>query len=132
MGYCFEFDEVNNVLRSTYDGSVTDELVWEAYASRVKFQAHRPAFRTLSDFSSVTTFDVSIETIKKLAVEEPVIAADSMRVIVAPSDLTYGLARMFGMLGEQTRPNVHVVRTMEEAYELLGIKSPQFSRVDIL
>ncbi len=54
-----------------------------------------------------------------------------MFVIVAPGDLVYGLSRMFAVLGEETRPNLRVVRTMQEAYSLLEIVSPQFSPINI-
>lgn len=50
----------------------------------------------------------------------------STRVIVAPRDLVYGTARMFQVLSERTRKNVHVVRTLEQAYKILGIESPTF------
>ena len=51
--------------------------------------------------------------------------------LVAPTDLLYGLCRMFVILGEETRPNEHVVRTIGEAYQLLKVDSPQFSRIEI-
>ena len=41
----------------------------------------------------------------------------------------YGMSRMYSMLTEERRPNRQVVRTMEEAYELLGVTSAQFVRV---
>ena len=83
----------------------------------------------MEDYSRVTKLDISSEAISRMAEMQPVFAPDSMHVIVAPQDLSFGLARMFSMLGEQTRPNLHVVRTMEEAYGLLGITRSQFSRV---
>ena len=38
---------------------------------------------------------------------------------------------MFQLLTETTRPNQHVVRTMDEAFELLQVKSPTFVPVDL-
>jgi hypothetical protein len=38
---------------------------------------------------------------------------------------------MFQVLSERTRKNVHVVRTMDEAYKLLGLDSPKFVPVPI-
>ena len=54
-----------------------------------------------------------------------------MRVIVVPIDFIFGLARMFQMLGEKTRPDLHVVRTLDEAYRLLQIESPEFRPVSL-
>jgi len=39
------------------------------------------------------------------------------------------MMRMFQMLGEPTRPDLHVVRTMDEAYRLLRVESPEFKLV---
>ena len=61
----------------------------------------------------------------------PVFGGASLGVIVASKDLIFGMARMFSILGEESRPHLRVVHTMEEAYELLGIASPQFSRIEI-
>lgn len=54
----------------------------------------------------------------------PVEAVDEVVVVVAPKDLVYGLARMFSMIDEQRHRNVHVVRTIAEAYRLLEVDAP--------
>jgi hypothetical protein len=41
------------------------------------------------------------------------------------------MARMFEILGEGTRPNLHVVRTLEEAYKVLDVREPQFEPVPL-
>lgn len=46
-----------------------------------------------------------------------------------PRDFIYGLARMFQILTEETQPELRVVRTMEEAYRLLEVSSPEFEPV---
>ncbi len=33
---------------------------------------------------------------------------------------------MFEIAGEATRPNLHVVRTIEEAWAILDVEAPQF------
>lgn len=64
----------------------------------------------------VTKFEVSSNAIRELAQSSPIIPAGYMRVIVAPQDFRYGMMRMFQILSEKTRPDLHVVRTMDEAY----------------
>jgi hypothetical protein len=51
---------------------------------------------------------------------------------VAAKDVVYGATRMFQVLSENTRKNVHVVRTLDEAYKLLGIESPRFVPVSTI
>ena len=48
--------------------------------------------------------------------------AFSRHAVIAPHDLTFGIARMYQMLAEDTRPNVAVVRSMEEARKFVGIE----------
>jgi hypothetical protein len=46
--------------------------------------------------------------------------------------MVYGSIRMFQVLSENTRKNVHVVRTLDEAYKLLGVESPKFTPVSTM
>jgi hypothetical protein len=59
----------------------------------------------ITDFASVTSLEVSPETIRDLA-SLPLAMPDPVqpRVIVAPAPDVFGLARMFQLEGEQTRP----------------------------
>jgi hypothetical protein len=71
-------------------------------------------------------FDVSSEAIRRLAARPPAFADGQATVFVASKDYVYGLARMFQMLGEGSRRNLRVVRTIDEAYRLLRVDSPEF------
>lgn len=131
MGYFFEFDQENNVFRSTTEGRVTDETLLDSFAARQRFRASRPPCKSIIDLSLVTAVDVSRETIDHLARKSANIADSLPQVVVAPEDVTFGLSRMFTILVESAQPNMHVVRSMKEAYALLGIKSSHFTRVAI-
>ena len=50
-------------------------------------------------------------------------------VFVAPSPDLFGMARIFELQGAETRPNLHVVRTTAEAYQVLNIQNPLFAPV---
>jgi hypothetical protein len=52
-----------------------------------------------------------------------------MRVFVAPLDSMYGMVPMFQILTDLTRPELHVVRSIDAAYRLLQVESPEFSPV---
>jgi hypothetical protein len=49
-----------------------------------------------------------------------------MRILVIPKDFIFGMARMFQMITEKTRPELQVVRTLEDAYLLLKVETPDF------
>lgn len=124
MFISFEFSEADNTLRVTLAGEMTDDSVMEVWSKGVPVAASFPASRSIVDLSGVTRFDVSTRTINMLAQSDAPYFTN--RVFVAPKDIVYGTTRMFQVLTERTRKNVHVVRTMEEAYKLLGLALPKF------
>lgn len=129
MGCSFEFDPVNNILRYSWDGNLTDESLLKGDAAGRRLLAARPPCRGIQDFSNVTRVDASGETVIKIASLPPAYGLGQTVVFVAPKDVVYGLSRMFVTAGEESRPNAYVVHTMEEAYRLLEIESPQFSPI---
>jgi hypothetical protein len=128
MAYSFEFDSESGTLLARFKGQVTSEAFGEFYNVSVPQLAANDKIRGwIVDFSSVSSFEVSPETIRALAWSRPADPDSSRtRVFVAPAPNVYGLARMFVSHGDDTRPNLHVVRSMEDAYAVLGISKPKF------
>jgi len=124
-----DFDARNNILRMTLDGIVTDAILLDSYWRAARYVASHAPCRGIGDISGATKFEVSVSTVRKLALSPPAIPAGYTRVFVAPQDSVYGMVRMFQTLGESTRPDFHVVRTMDEAYRLLRVESPEFHPV---
>ena len=131
MSIVVEFDAKNNVLRGTVHGPMTGAALLDFYAAATKYMESHPPCRGILDFSQVTEFEVSPHAIRQVAATPPAFPAGYMRVIVVPIEFIFGLARMFQMLGEKTRPDLHVVRTLDEAYRLLQIESPEFRPVSL-
>lgn len=131
MNYTIEFDPRNGLLQCRMSGEVTDELMKAAY-SAIREQAMRTHIRGgVLDVSDVTSFEVTPQFLRALAREVPALPDPNVpRVVIAPSDYMFGMARMFQTLGEDTRPLLHVVRTRREAYALLGVLEPKFEPVD--
>lgn len=84
------------------------------------------------DFSTVTEFALSSNLLRQLANQEPCVpdATSRPRVIIAPQAHVFGLARMFQIMGETTRPLLNVVHTLDEAFAALGVQSPKFEPID--
>ncbi len=79
------------------------------------------------DMSAVTSVDISPQIVRKLANSPPTILDPATpRFIVAVSPRLFGLARMFELQGQETRPNLHVVRSAKEVWVILGVEEPQF------
>ena len=126
MTSSFEFDPINRAVCWRLQGHVTEDLFSESLRLVADILSETDPTSGIIDFSQVTSFQISTETIQRVASSKPVFPADLPRVIVAPADHVYGMARMFAVLSSDTRTNVEAVRTMEEAYKLLGIKAPEF------
>jgi hypothetical protein len=132
MPYYFEFDSANRVLRGQLVGKITDEVLREFYRISEKYIALTNPRSTVTDMSSVTSLEVSAQTIRELANLPPVLADPSrQRCIIAPTSEAFGMARMFELQGLEARPNLHVVRTEKEAWAILGVSKSKFEPVQI-
>jgi hypothetical protein len=127
MGFFIEFDAKNNIVRGTLEGRVTDAILLDSYGIAARYAASHLPCRGIWNFSDVPNFDVSSDAIRQMVGRPPIITTGYMRVIVAPQDMPFGMMRMLQILSVETRPELHVVRTMDEAYRLLLVESPEFS-----
>jgi anti-anti-sigma regulatory factor len=125
-----EFDATHELLLLRAEGQFTEQSVRSNQASVRKYATATGAQAVIFDLSGVAEFVLSTNFIKSLAKEEPSVSASHPLVIVAPSAHGFGLSRMFQSLGDQTRPLLQVVRTMDEALSVLGIPSPHFEPLD--
>ena len=126
-----DFDAANNILRAMIEGRITGEILLSFNHEAAKYLAAHPPCRVILDLSPVTEFEVSSDAIRRLAAAPPPLRSPGMWILVIQKDVIYGLARMFQILTE-TKGNyceLHVVRTMDEAYELLQVKCPAFRPV---
>ena len=130
MGFVMDFDAKNNILRGTLEGPLTGAILLDSYEAATRYTASHPPCRGLWDFSKVTAnAEISSNIIRQVVGKSPIIPAGYMRVVVAPQDFLFGMMRMLQILSEEARPELHVVRTLDEAYRLLRIESPEFSPI---
>jgi hypothetical protein len=126
-----EFDVGLKLLRGTYSGVLDDELLIYGTQTLVKFANQLHPAQVITDLSPAS-FKVSPETVRELASRHLPSLRGIVRVIVAASDLAFGMARMFEIAGAETCGKMHVVRTMQQAYDLLKIKDePNFEKLEL-
>jgi hypothetical protein len=116
------FDELNRILHIGFNGIVTDDVLFRCYEQVREWIAFHGHCSSISDFTDVTSFEVTALAVSQLAAGKPLVPDDFLRIVVAPQDEVYGMARMFEVLGSPTRDKLHIVRTLEEAYRLAGIE----------
>lgn len=131
MPYSFYLDSDNGVVLARFTGRVTDEQFADFHRVGARRMLASLQFRgSIIDFSEVSSFEVAAETIRVIAWEPPIDPDPSRpRVIVAPEAFVFGLCRIFASHGEDTRPNLHVVRSFEHAYAILRVLQPKFEPV---
>jgi hypothetical protein len=121
VGAQFTIDVEHRLVVATYTGENSEE---EIIGLSSQIRAHPdfdPSFSEIMDCRAVSGARISAHAIRGLAHRPNIFNATSKRVIVAPQDLVFGLARMGQALASQTVPNMVVVRTMEEARKILKL-----------
>jgi hypothetical protein len=131
MPYSFDFDSTNDILRCRLHGRVTDETLKEFFRTGAEHAIRTHPSVGVVDFSDVTSFEASAETIEEVARSKPVLRAPNLRrIIIAPSPEVYGMMRMFEIQGEEMRPNLLVVRVERDAWATLAVLNPQFEPLE--
>lgn len=131
MSYHFEFDSKNEILRCRFEGPVTDEALKEYYRVAEKYVALTSPRAGIVDMSAVTSFLASPQTVRGLASLPPTMPDSGRpRFIVAPAPQVFAMARLFQLQGEETRPNLHIVRTLDEVWAFLGVQETRFEALE--
>ncbi|HYM76968.1 MAG TPA: hypothetical protein VE377_13400 [Candidatus Dormibacteraeota bacterium] len=132
MGFRFEYDATNTILLGVFEGHLTEESGAAFYAAIRQCGTATDARAGIWDFSDVTAFTVASDTIRRFAKQDPAMpdAANRPCFMIAPDTHLFGLSRMFQIHGEDKRPLLQVVRSLDEALAALGVHSPNFEPLD--
>ncbi len=130
MEFLLGLDHTNRLLYFRFSGPMTDEDLLAGFAKARRWIASHGPHSSISDFSGVTTFDISSEAVRILSSLPPLVPDEFHRIVVAPQDVVYGMVRVFAAFGSKTRDHVEIVRSYAEALEILGISSPNWTPID--
>ena len=90
-----------------------------------------PTSRQLLDFSDVTSLFVTADGVRTMVGLNPW-GRGSRRAAIAPSDLAFGLARMYEALTQLEHGEFQVFRTMNEGMGWLGLTAVQSELLSVL
>lgn len=110
------------VVVCTFSGEIDDADILSLHSLIEVHPDLDPGFSEILDFSGVTAANVSTAAIQLVSKRASNFDRASMHIFVAPQDFMFGLSRMTQVYAENTRPNAAVVRTMQEARELLATR----------
>lgn len=130
MGAFLSIDAGKRILLIRFEGVVTDEVLLEGYRQVRLWFTENGYCGNVSDFSNVSSFEVTGRAVALLASKPPLVPERFVRILVAPQDEVYGLSRMFDTMGSETGNRVDIVRSIEEAYRLVNICEADFNAVE--
>jgi hypothetical protein len=88
-----------------------------------------PRFAHIFDLTGVGKIDLPTEALRGMATAAPMFDKTALQILVAvPGTLPFGLARMFQSLGAAERPNVRIVNTLPEAFEIVAAPNAALRR----
>lgn len=128
---CF-YDSGRNILLTRFCGILNEQNLQTLNDAVAEFVQRHGKCHGLLDYTNVTSIDLSAHWVVQRA-EKPSVVRGMTRVFVAPSDLNYAWCRMFQITQDLTHDDKpYVVRTMQEAYEILGIDTENFTPLEDL
>jgi len=110
-----EIDASDRVVILGISGELNDEGLRTLAAELRSAQEITPDFGLLIDFRNAVGRDVTTQGVRALAAESLVLSPDSRRALVVPSDLGFGMGRMYQMLREGQGGQINVFRDIDEA-----------------
>lgn len=121
MPVVLKIDARRRVVYSTFYGKVTDQELLGHRSTIASDPDFNRDFREIVDFCAVSEPLISEAALAEMAGNQSLFSESVLHIVVAPADLAFQLASQFKAFARETRRNLLVVRTREEAYQLLGI-----------
>lgn len=130
MPHYYEFDDQHRILLAIAYGHIDADQFRRLYFDIQSRRDETNPITAILDLTGVTSFNISSKVLRELALHAPIISDPTLRVVVAPTDYLFGMARMFQIIGSETRKQLKIVRTLNEALTLLDAGGAQFHRLD--
>jgi hypothetical protein len=125
-----QFDPTHKILLVTFGTVATKASGMAAYVAVRAFVLEHSPGSCIVDLSAIEASELSAEAVKSFAALPTVFPAGSLIILVANKAELFAMCRMYQTLREECQPNLHVVHSLEEAYALLNLKSPDFQSID--
>jgi hypothetical protein len=120
----YEINAPRGVIVVTVTGDLTDEGLFEMHRRLERDPAVKPTFALLLDLRQTNAISITSDGVRALADMPLVLSPGSRRAVVVPSDLGFGMARMYGMRRGSKGATVEVFRDFAEASRWIGLEVP--------
>jgi hypothetical protein len=130
MAFTFHFDHGHKVLLVRFGRALTKDGLDSLVAAARDFAASWGSCSGIIDFSAVEQVDLDVPYLRSFGASVRVMRG-AQRILVAPQDHVFGVLRMYGLHQASLGDEPMVVRTLQEAFDLLGLKNPDFQPIPI-
>lgn len=130
MSHHFEFDFEHRILLTVMEGEIQGvEISTIDKDMRARIVRMQPA-AGISDLTGVTDFNVPGQIMRAAALQPAPFPPETPRFIVAPTDVLYGMSRMYELVADRPEGKLQVVRSRQEALSALGVSDARFDPID--
>ena len=130
MPHHFEFDSEHKILLTVLEGEIQGpELLAIDDDMLKRIERMHPA-AGICDLTGVTNLNVQAAVLRTAALQPEPYPSEALRFIVAPTDVLYGMARMYELVGNRPNGQMHVVRSRQEALSALSASNAEFGPID--
>ena len=128
MDYQIDLDPTHSVIRLTISAEcVTLECAEDVHRFLSRFTSRGGPYAAIYDLSAAKNTTISTEAVRDMAHRRPSIPVGRPHVVVGETPVIYGLARVFQMCREAQGEVFEVVHSLEEAYDIIGVRPADFT-----
>jgi len=130
MSHHFEFDFEHKILLTVMEGEIHGtELLAIDQDLLARIVRMQPA-AGICDLTAVTELNVPVPILRTAALQPEPYPLEAPRFIVAPTDVLYGMSRMYELVANRPDGKLQVVRNRQEALSALGVSDARFDPID--
>lgn len=120
MPVVLKIDASRKVVYSAFYGKISDAEFLDHRSSISSDPDFKPHYNQIVDFTAVTESSISEGALATLAASPSLFEKSVLHIVVASADWVLQMAGKYKKLARSSRPNFHVVRSRDEAYQLLS------------
>jgi hypothetical protein len=121
MAVVYRYSAEHRLLYIGYVGNVDNAAFTQAYLDARRIFDAFGALSAIGDFTSANLSQLRASTIMYLATNPTFIPVGGQRCVVTSHTYIYGFTRMFQLA---TNRDIHIYRTLDEAYKAFAISAP--------
>ena len=123
-----DLDPTHGVIRLTvFEESVSLECAEDVYRHLSQVASRGGPYAAIYDLSMAKGTTIPTEMVRSFARRRPPLPMEKKHVVVGKEPHIFGLARLFSICGDNVGKEFEVVHTLEEAYEIVGVRPENFT-----